>query len=387
MSTTYTRAAPTIFERLLTNPQRFYFFQAVSLLLLHLKEQGVAPHKALIGHLRFENSLSLGFPSSDIEALRIELETAIDAATAAAQPSRGGRLRHIAITPTFMGFLGLHGTLPNHYTQAVADLQHANKDDAVRAFFDIFQTRIVALFYDAWRKFRVEYTIGCDGDEFLPTLLSLTGRQARATPHIQESTSVLTAESAGAGQSCIDTTVFAHYAGILRQRPIGSDILARVLTDYLGVTITARETVGYWDNLGPAEMWRLGSPCTVLGERTVLGKRMWRPDLRICLTIGPLTRTQFEGFTPKTARIKAITRLVAVFGNPTLSYEIALVLRVQDVERLAFAAPGSRPQAIGYGTFMITQASKRDRIGMRFVVQALAPLPPASPRMLPIPPA
>ncbi|WP_426197399.1 type VI secretion system baseplate subunit TssG [Massilia sp. DWR3-1-1] len=380
MSTTYRRAAPSIIERLLTRPQRFNFFQAVSLLLLHMKEQGVAPDKALIAHLRFENSLSLGFPSSDIEALRTELETALDAADAAdaaAQAPANGSLRGIAMTPTFMGFLGLHGALPNHYTQCVADLQHATGDEGVRAFLDIFQTRIVALFYEAWRKYRVETTIGCDGDEFLPMLLSLPGLRAGVAAQAPESRGGLAAGSAGNGDGdgSIDTAVFAHHAGLLRQRPVSAATLARVLTDYFRVPIAARETVGYWDDLAPDEMWRHGAPGMVMGERTVLGTRMWRPDLRICLTIGPLTRAQFESFSPKTARIKALTQLLAVFGKLTLSYEIALMLRGQDLESLAFAAPGRRRQTIGHGIVLRTRPGKEDRVGMRFVVQALAPLP------------
>jgi type VI secretion system protein ImpH len=371
MSTTYRRAAPSIIERLLTRPQRFNFFQAVSLLLLHMKEHGVAPDKALIAHLRFENSLSLGFPSSDIEALRTELDTALDAA---AQPPANGRLRRIAITPTFMGFLGLHGALPNHYTQCVADLQHAIGDEGVRAFLDIFQTRLVALFYEAWRKYRVETTIGCDDDELLPMLLSLTGLRAGIAAHSPECRGGLAAGSAGDGDGSIDTALFAHHAGLLRQRPVSAATLARVLADYFRVPIAARETAGYWDDLAPDEMWRHGAPGMVMGERTVLGTRMWRPDLRICLTIGPLTRVQFESFSPKTARIKALTQLLAVFGKLTLSYEIALVLRAQDLESLAFAAAGTRRQTIGHGIFLRTRPSKEDRVGMRFVVQALAPL-------------
>lgn len=370
MSTTHRRTTASVIERLLTHPECFNFFQAVNLLLQRLQEQGIVPDKALTGHLRFENSLSLDFPASDIEALRTESETAIDASGGAAHHPADGRLRRIAITPTFIGFLGLHGTLPNHYTQSVAGLRHDTGDEDVCAFLDIFQTRIVALFYEAWRKNRVEYAVGSDGDEFLSMLCSLAGLRAGVQTH-ERSSGPTTGD---AGEVGIDPRLYSHYAGLLRQRPISGAILARVLSDYFGVPIKARETVGYWDDLADGEMWRHGAPGIVMGERTVLGKRMWRPDLRISLTIGPLTRTQFDGFRPRRARIEALTQLLAVFGNPTLSYEIALVLGAQDVESLAFPAPGERKQTIGHGTFLSVRPSKEDRIGMRFIVEPLAPL-------------
>lgn len=375
MSSAHRRTTTAIIDQLLARPQRFNFFQAVSLLLQHLQEQGVALDKALVGHVRFENSVSLAFPASDIEALRVDRATAIDAASRAVQGPSQGRLHRVALTPTFMGFLGLHGALPNHYTQAVADLQHSTKDEGVRAFLDIFQTRIVALFYQAWRKYRIEYTIGCEIDEFLPLLLSLTG--LRAHGHARGAALSAHEEVApAASDGHIDTALFGHYAGLLRQRPVSGNILASVLTDYFGVPITAHENVGYWDDLADDELWRHGAPRMVLGERTVLGARMWRPDLRVRLTIGPLTRAQFNRFGPKTTRIKALTQLLAVFGSPTLSYEVALVLRAHDVESLAFAAQGARQQTFGDGTFLCTRPSKVDRVGMRFALRPLAPLPP-----------
>ena len=64
------RPEPGVIGSLFEEPERVEFFQAIRLLLRWLARQGIAPEQALGGVIRFRNSLGLGFPSSDIEAIR-----------------------------------------------------------------------------------------------------------------------------------------------------------------------------------------------------------------------------------------------------------------------------------------------------------------------------
>ena len=135
-------------ERLLAEPQRFEFFQAVRLLLLWLEERGIAPQQALDAHLRFANSLSLRFPASQVEALAL----VHDKLPGIARPQ-------FRLTPSFMGLLGAHGTLPAHYTERIQAWTAAEHDDAPRAFLDMFSTRMLAL-YDLPRSPVAQRQIG-----------------------------------------------------------------------------------------------------------------------------------------------------------------------------------------------------------------------------------
>jgi type VI secretion system protein ImpH len=58
-----------VIERLLREPWRFEFFQAVRVLELWLKRRGRRPHGLVPDMLRFRNTLSLGFPASQLEAI------------------------------------------------------------------------------------------------------------------------------------------------------------------------------------------------------------------------------------------------------------------------------------------------------------------------------
>ncbi|HEY1229622.1 MAG TPA: type VI secretion system baseplate subunit TssG, partial [Ramlibacter sp.] len=236
MRTPLQQPAAGLIARLLAEPQRFEFFQAVRLLVLWLGEHGVPPRRALERHLRFRNSLAFGFPAGQVEALVPQ--------RIADEPPQ------FHLTPTFMGLLGAHGALPSHVTERIAAWESSQPDaelaQAPRAFLDIFTTRMLALFYGAWSKYRIEHAVADGAVGFLPLLLALAGF-SRGTPH----------------QGVPDATL-ARYAGVLRQRPASGVVLARVLSHHFGVQVALQEGIGHWDALAPDEQSVLGgrgAPC------------------------------------------------------------------------------------------------------------------------------
>lgn len=354
MRTPPQQPAAGLIARLLAEPQRFDFFQAVRLLLLWLGEQGVPPKRALEQHLRFRNSLALGFPAAQIEAL--------DVCTEAGAAPDG--LPQLHLTPSFMGLLGAHGALPAHVTERIAAWEAAQADPALagapRAFLDIFSTRMLALFYGAWRKYRIEHSVLEDGDGFLPLLLALAGF-APGSPH-----------------DAVDDATLARYAGVLRQRPASAVVLAQVLGHHFGVPVAIEEGIGFWDPLSPTEQTRLGAAGgpAALGQDAMLGARSWRPDLRVRVRIGPLRRAQFERFLPHAEGARALRTLLGLFAAPTLGYEVVLVLAHSELRPVQLAGG---PQRLGRDSFLITAPPAGDRADMVYDMRPMGPLPPLPP--------
>jgi type VI secretion system protein ImpH len=359
MRTAPQQPAASLIAQLLAEPQRFEFVQAVRLLLLWLGEHGVPQRRALERHLRFHNSLAMGFPAGQVEALVPE--------RVADEPP------HFHLTPTFMGLLGAHGGLPVHVTERIAAWEHAEPDaqlaQAPRAFLDIFTTRMLTLFYGAWRKYRVEHAVADGRDAFLPLLLALAGF-GPGTPH-----------------EGVDDSMLARYAGVLGQRPASAVVLAQVLSHQVGVPVALQEGVGYWDRLAPDEQSALRSPAgraaawpgPVLGQAAVLGERCWRPDLRVRVRIGPLTRVQFERFLPHAAGARSLRTMLGLFGAPTLAYEIVLVLARSELRPMRLAGG---PQRLGRDGYLITAPALADRADMVYEMRPM-PLLPASPAPVP----
>jgi type VI secretion system protein ImpH len=363
MRPTHRRETQSVIDRLLAAPQKFEFVQAVSILLAWLEERGVPREQGLRDCLRFENSLQLGFPSSEIEAI---------ARTASASEDADGERACFTITPGFMGLLGVHGALPAHVTERIAAWQGGRDDGAPRAFLDLLSNRMLALFYRAWQKSRVEHMAAAKRggrDRFQPLLLALAGCPPGPRRQAQAQAEALQAVPDG---------LIAHFAGLLHQRPRSSLVLARVLADFFEVAVEIEEAVGYWDRLQPGEQAALGFNAE-LGDNVLLGERSWRPDLRARLRIGPLDAAAFAWFLPSGAGSAALRAILARFAEPTVGFEVQLILRADEVRPVQLAGLASEPARLGRDSFLVSAAAQLDRTDMRYLVApmaALGALPP-----------
>jgi len=326
-----------LIARLLAEPQRFDFVQAVRLLLLALGERGIPERRALARHLRFANSLALAFPPSQIEA--------------AAPDADGYRL-----TPSFMGLLGAHGALPLHVTERLLALPQDGQDaQAARAFLDMFSTRMLALWYRAWQKYRVEHLVAAPRDAFLPLLLALAGVPGGGV----------------FAHDGVPDTALAAFAGLLRRRPVSGAVLGRVLSSHFGVAVRVQEGIGHWDPLAPGEQAVVGTNA-LLGRRALLGERSWRPDLRVRVRLGPLDRARYEHFLPGAPGARALRTLLRLFAVPTLAYDVVLVLRQADLGPAQLDASGRR---LGLDSYLLSAPAAADRADLCYELRPLDPLP------------
>jgi len=365
------RPESPVIERLLREPWRFEFFQAVRVLELWLKRRGREPHGLVADMLRFQNSISLGFPASQLEAIEPELrdreigmpfELPIDAA-ALGDALEQGTLRRVHLTPAFMGLLGGHGVLPAHYTERIAEHQarHKNEDEdqGPRAFLDAFSNRSLALFYEAWRKYRLPLKYQLDGqDTFLPLLLSLAGLGDPA----------LRRRLGSAADGAVLDESIGYFAAAVRHRPVSSVQLARVLSEYFGEQVEAEQFVGAWYDVPPAQQTMLGQDSAVLGARAIAGARVWQRSLRLRLIVGPLAHAGFQGFLPGGLAARALNSVLALFTGVALEYEVELVLRAADVHNTTL--DDLHPGRLGWDAFLVLDAPPGDRHDVRYELLA-----------------
>lgn len=360
MLATKRRFEPSVIQRLLNEPYRFHFFQAVRLLELWLKRNAVADENAVAQYLRFRNSLSLSFPASEIEALQADSDLPIATDESLLEALSSGKLNYIGLTPAFMGFLGSNGALPAHYSERVATHQLYARDQSPRAFLDIFSNRAVALFYEAWRKYRMEYKYVLDGDDrFLPLLTSFAGIGHRS----------LTGRLVDEGAGILDETI-GCYASAIRQRPASAALMQRVLEEYFAVPIKIQQFIGCWYGVPTEQQAILGADNVVLGATAMAGERVWQRDLRMRLTIGPMGRADFEMFLPHGCAAKSLEKMLTMFTGVCLEYEVELVLRGQDVRRATLASEREGGW-LGWDTFMAGAAESSDRNDVRYELHAL----------------
>lgn len=329
MQTALRRRYASVVQRLLDEPHRFELVQTVRVLALWFRQSGLPP-EAWPRLVRYRNSLSMSFPASQVEAL-----------VAAAEDDGAAGLKEVSITPAYMGFLGVHGTMPYRFTEDIAaQVLHA-KYEGGRAFFDIFLNRMMTLHFRAWEKYRIRCRLDASArDVLLPMQLALAGGgDNTAVPDGEE--------------------LVAHFAALLRQRPVSARTIGSVLSEYLRAPVVLEQFMGQWDALGETEIARLGKQNTTLGKGFTLGTRCWERHSRIRIHVGPLSRSEFDEFIPGGAANRALRHVLALFSTPALEFDLNLILRTEDVRSVTLGTPvGAR---LGMGACLMTKPAEWPR--------------------------
>ena len=356
---------PGVIHHLFDEPAQYQFKQSLRLLLLWLRSKGVSYDDAFKHVLRFQNSVSLGFPASEMVALKAEF---IPESTQSSEPAKAafGVPTRIALTPAFIGLLGVNGTLPLHYSERIASQQLHEKDESARAFLDVLSNRMVGLFFEAWGKYRLESKVDTHGTDQLRTMLVQLGGFK--------------------GPDAIDSDrgdneCLAYFAAAFRNRPVSAFAIAGTLTEHFRVPIEIEQFVGCWDYLGPSQLAILGKGTPTLGYGATLGKRIWRRDVRMRLHIGPLDRKQLDPFLPNGESAAALARMLKHFAVSHLEFEVRLILKPECVTTAVLGAGAQAPHRLGWDSFLISAtkqfAGQFNRGEIRYMLKLHTPRPPS----------
>jgi type VI secretion system protein ImpH len=324
-------AASAVGEKLRREPFSFDFFQAVRLLERFLPERtsvGQFAHPST-EVARFRAHPSLAFPASQIQELDWSNEGLVN------------------MTVNFMGMIGPEGVLPNPYTSLVIERMRFS-DYSSRDFLDLFNHRIISLFYRAWRKYR--FDVACEHGErdlFSRHLLSLLGL---GTDDLRD-------------RQAVSDDVLVYYSGLLAQRPRSAQALKQILADYFEVPVAIEQFAGGWYRLDRETQCRLSegnSPSEELGFGAVVGDEVWNQQSKVCIVLGPLSLERYADFLPDGQSWAPLRAWVRFFSNDEWDFDVKLILEREQVPACALGAEGtSRPQ-LGWVSWVKSSPFGRD---------------------------
>jgi type VI secretion system protein ImpH len=295
----------SIAELLFTVGFEFDFFQAVCLLarLRHgLKPVGTAaaPHTEVV---RFRARNSLVFPASTVHQI---------------EEDSGGPPY---MTVAFLGLTGPKGTLPTHYTELAMERER-DGDRALSDFLDIFNHRLISLFYRAWDKHH--FTVGYErahraksSDPFTWYLFNLIGMGTKGLR----------------GRLPFSDQVLLRYAGLLAQRPHSASALAGILRDYFGVPVEILQFQPRRHRLEEPDLCRPGRQdiSSQLGQGAVAGDSVWTAHAAFRVRIGPLSLSRYREFLPDGDAFRKAAALIRLFAERSLEFDIQPVLKAAEV--------------------------------------------------------
>ncbi len=298
-------------QKLLQQGYAFEFFQAVRLLeALHPQGPPVGgPGPFSKEGIQLRPSRSLAFPAGDLQ--RIE-------------QYREGDREVWRITQNFMGLYGVNSPLPPHIPEMIA--QAYQDPDPLRDLLDLFNHRLVSLYYRAWKKNHPAASMDpAAPDRLTVALCALIGQEP--------------------GSPEQDWTVapqrLVRYAGLLmgRNRPIGG--LEAIISDYFGIqSVKVHPFLQRRVRLHPWETSRLGAPGrnNRLGRSLVLGE--WVDDRagQFRLSLGPLPLDIFQKLQPGQAAFNELVFLVDFYTRHQLDFQLELILDRENVKPLVLSA-------------------------------------------------
>ncbi len=326
-----TKQAFTLEEILFAEPYRFDFFQAVRLL------ERIYSMRRPIGHaaepesevVRFRTPVTLTFPASEIHALKPEEKD-----TDNPSPPQ--------MTVAFMGLTGPLGVLPHAYTELLME-RLRNKDRTLYEFLDLFNHRVLSLFYRAWEKYRfpVAFERGLD-DRFTEFLFDIVGLGTRGLRH----------------RFSFSDQGLLSYGGLIANKPHSASALAGILSDYFDAPVTMEQFQGQWLKLEPESYSTLGRANHQLGQSTLAGTRVWDTQSKFRVRFGPLRFAQFSALLPNGTACKPASELIRFLAGQEFDFDLQLVLQKAEVPACQLSSQ-AKPM-LGWTTWLKTKPFTTD---------------------------
>lgn len=227
-------------------------------------------------------------------------------AVAEVKPSADANSTRTDINVNFMGLTGPSGALPSHYGRMVQN-RLRQKDNALADFFNLFNHRLISLYYRAWAKYRP--VIGMEEsapqqDAFTQVVAALAGNQA-----------------CGGFESRL------YYGGHFAREIRTAATLENLLRDHLDQPVRVNSMVGQWLYLEADDRVKLGSgkrgANNHLGSGLLLGRRCWDIQGRLRIHIGPMSHARHEQLQPGNPAFRELKRLILAYVPTHIDVELS----------------------------------------------------------------
>jgi type VI secretion system protein ImpH len=351
MSTTGWRKSAAVVEGLLSSPFDYSFVQAVRLLeraasyrngdatarAKHPVARYIPPSSEVV---RFHATQSLSFPSAEISGID--------------DKGVGAENHQWHMHVTFMGLTGANGALPHHYSEMILR-RLKMKDRSMMSFFDLFNHRLISLFFQASAKYclpleyerkRLAALPGSHRDSYTRILLALIGLGTPGLDH-----RLFTKDES-----------LVYYSGLFTKKVRTATGLKQILENHFSIPVYIKEFIGQWQYLIDDVRTRLPSPehprgqNSQLGKSTMLGRKGWFAQGKIQIILGPLSRDQLHSFAPGTTTLKALDEVVRLYLNFESDFEFVMRIRRSDILS-TMRLTSTSPPVMGWNTWLSPKAN------------------------------
>ena len=329
-------------QKMHAEPYRFRFFQAMRLLeAMHPERRpvgGFSPPAEEVA--RFSARPTLTFPASEVQDLR------------------SGEGQPTTLEVNFLGLNTVNGPMPRANTALLLERQRG-RDGATAEFHDIFNHRMISLFYRAWKRYRfflAAESTRDEGDAVADRLYDLVGL---GSPGLR-------------GRQAIPDEATIFYAGLLSRQVRSADGLEQILAAYFGVRVEVRQFTGTWERLSPDQQTHLREGSTFaesLGRGTIVGDEVWIQEAALTVRLGPMRLERYQQFLPGGEGQRELESWLHFYSRKAFSFVVQLVLEREEVPRVELAQKKEERKRLGYESWLKVKPLERDPDETTYVLQ------------------
>jgi len=316
-------------------PFRFHFFQMIRLL------EKLYPQREAVGHMtsparevvRFHAPPAFTFPASELGDY---------AAPGEDEPA--------ALEVNFFGLNTVNGPMPRISTEAL--LANARENDtAMQDFLDLFNHRLVSLFFRAWSRYRLtlayEKASQSAEDEMLRRLYDLVGLGTDGLRH----------------RMAIPDESALFFAGLLSRQVRSSEGLLQILESYFCISVQIEQFAGAWVRLPPGQRTILqgeDSMAECLGVGTVVGDEVWEQEGTVTVRLGPMPLARYREFLPGSHGQAELQSWLHLYSRRTFRFVVQLVLQRDEVPQTTLKGGVAFGSRLGYESWLKVKPMRRD---------------------------
>lgn len=309
----------TLEQELLDSAHSFEFFEAARIAELICDQ-----HRSL----RFRTSSSKGYPAGEVADL---------------QESDDG----IEIVANVIGLFGPAGVLPHADKDIVSG---GDPNEYLRGFLDVFNERVIRLFYDAWKLNRIDVSFEMfqrkvheKEDSAAIFLLSLCGL---GIPTVRN-------------QRLVPDDFFSGMVGQLCGNTRSANSIARCVAVRAGVPASLREFVKETISIPSRLQTRLGvGESRELGRTASVGSTVASHRNRFEIRLGPLSKADLRRLSPhdpNSSYAELVDLVRAVMTTP-YDFDFRFVVEKEAVSRTQLGS-----SCLGFDSWVLAGKSEEDR--------------------------
>ncbi|NOY76013.1 MAG: type VI secretion system baseplate subunit TssG [Kiritimatiellaeota bacterium] len=337
METTNRKHADYLIRRLCREATDYDFFQAVRLLEQAHGDKPRVGRSLRVSDdlLRFGQTPTLEFAPSTISAFV--------AGTHKPAPT---------MFVYFLGLLGPNGALPLFLTEFVRNRERNNSDSTQNRFLDIFNNRIIALFYRAWALNSQAVSYDRPEDDWVSLAISCIAGYGDETLKHRDS---------------VPDAAKSFFSGLMATQSVSEEGLTSILSGFFQIPVKVSSFTPRWLRVSSEYFCRLGAPSnefggvvfqrsartaenenSELGGTAMLGKSYRDRTQRFTIHLGPLDFDDFERLLPGAKSFTRLMDWVRNYLTDPLCWDIRFTLKADAVPKTRLGGYGR----LGYSTWL-----------------------------------